>query len=90
MNRFTQIKTNLKVKVEEEDQSDDFSREEPSVHIGPWVEQEFDKAAFEERVVAAVSQLKVGDGRDPETNVGPLFDANLSIITLVIILACLP
>ena len=30
--RLTRIKTDLKVKVEEEDQSDDFSREEPHVH----------------------------------------------------------
>lgn len=36
--RLAQVKANLKVKVEEEDLSDDFSREEPSVHIGPWVE----------------------------------------------------
>ncbi len=36
--RLAQVKVNLKVKVEEEDPSDDFSREEPSKHIGPWVE----------------------------------------------------
>ncbi len=30
--RFARIKTNLKVKVEEEDQSDDFSREKPNVY----------------------------------------------------------
>jgi len=36
--RLAQVKANLKVKVEEEDASDDFSREEPSVHIGPWAE----------------------------------------------------
>ena len=30
--RLTRIKTNLKVKVEEEDRSDDFSRQEPSVY----------------------------------------------------------
>ena len=35
--RLAQVKANLKVKVEEEDPSDDFSREEPSVHVGPWV-----------------------------------------------------
>jgi len=32
------------------------------------------KAEFEERVVAAVSKLKIGDGRDPDTSVGPLFE----------------
>ena len=36
--RLAQVKANLKVKVEEEDKADDFSREEPSVHVGPWVE----------------------------------------------------
>lgn len=32
------------------------------------------KAAFEERVVTAVSKLKIGDGRDPDTDIGPLFE----------------
>ncbi|MCP4589761.1 MAG: peptidase U62 [bacterium] len=36
--RLAQVKANLKVKVEEEDPSDDFSREAPSVHVGPWVD----------------------------------------------------
>ncbi|UCG33068.1 MAG: TldD/PmbA family protein [Phycisphaerales bacterium] len=36
--RLAQVKANLKVKVEEEDASDDFSREEPSVYVGEWVE----------------------------------------------------
>jgi hypothetical protein len=48
--RLAQVKANLKVKVEEEDPSDDFSREEPSVHIGPWVAQSFDRQRLAERV----------------------------------------
>jgi succinate-semialdehyde dehydrogenase/glutarate-semialdehyde dehydrogenase len=32
------------------------------------------KAAFEERVVAAVAKLRIGDGREPDTDVGPLFE----------------
>jgi TldD protein len=48
--RLAQVKANLKVKVEEEDKSDDFSREQPSVHIGDWVTQKYDHARFIERV----------------------------------------
>jgi len=48
--RLAQVKANLKVKVEEEDPSDDFSREQPSVHIDPWVTQACDRERFVERV----------------------------------------
>ncbi len=48
--RLAQVKANLKVKVEEEDKSDDFSREKPSVHIGDWLTQKYDRAALVERV----------------------------------------
>ncbi len=48
--RLAQVKANLKVKVEEEDPSDDFSREPPSVHIGPWITQPFDRAELVARV----------------------------------------
>ncbi len=48
--RLAQVKANLKVKVEEEDPSDDFSHEEASVHIGPWVTQGYDRGQFAERV----------------------------------------
>lgn len=48
--RLAQVKANLKVKVEEEDPSDDFSKEEPSVHIGPWVEQSCDRVWWAERM----------------------------------------
>jgi len=50
--RLAQVKANLKVKVEEEDPSDDFSREDPSVHIGPWVSQSCDRAAQREKIRA--------------------------------------
>lgn len=48
--RLAQVKANIKVKVEEEDPSDDFSREEPSRHIGPWVTQTFDRDELAQRV----------------------------------------
>lgn len=48
--RLAQVKANLKVKVEEEDKADDFSHEEPSVHVGPWVKQSYDRDRFVERV----------------------------------------
>ena len=48
--RLARVEANLKVMVEEEDPSDDFSREKPSVHIGPWVEQSYDQDELAERV----------------------------------------
>jgi len=48
--RLAQVKANLKVKVEEEDKADDFSREEPSVHIGPWIKQTCDRKLMAERM----------------------------------------
>jgi predicted Zn-dependent protease len=48
--RLAQVQANVKVKVEEEDLSDDFSREEPSQHVGPWIEQMFDAEALAQRV----------------------------------------
>jgi TldD protein len=48
--RLTQVKANLKVKVEEEDPSDDFSHEPPSVHIGPWLNPTYDRDRLVERV----------------------------------------
>ena len=36
--RLAQVRANVKVKVEEEDTSDDFTREEASRHISPWLE----------------------------------------------------
>ena len=48
--RLGQVKANVKVKVEEEDQSDDFSREDSVTHIGPWLEQTVDVKAMSDRV----------------------------------------
>ena len=47
--RLAQVQANVKVKVEEEDLSDDFSREEPSVHVGSWVRQDCDRKQLAER-----------------------------------------
>jgi TldD protein len=48
--RLAQVKANLKVKVEEEDPSDDFSREAPSVHIEQWTNQTCDRAALKAKI----------------------------------------
>lgn len=48
--RLAQVKANLKVKVEEEDPSDDFSKESPSRHIGPWCTQSCDRKAWVHRI----------------------------------------
>jgi len=48
--RLKQVKANLKVKVEEEDPSDDFSREKPSVQIGEWLSHDLGRSGDPERV----------------------------------------
>ena len=48
--RLTRIKTNLKVKVEEEDPSDDFSRQEPSVFHEPPAVFALDREAWVDRL----------------------------------------
>lgn len=48
--RLTQIKTDLKVKVEEEDQSDDFSREEPQKFSQSPAVLEIDREAWKNRL----------------------------------------
>jgi len=48
--RLSRIKTNLKVKVEEEDQSNDFSQEEPSVFYEAPAQSPFDAEAWRERM----------------------------------------
>ncbi|UCE62067.1 MAG: hypothetical protein JSU63_10210 [Phycisphaerales bacterium] len=48
--RLAQVKANVKVKVEEEDLSDDFSREDPSVHAGSWINPTFDTEQLAQRV----------------------------------------
>jgi len=48
--RLAKIETNLKVKVEEEDQSDDFSRESKHVHYDPPATMRLDQDAWAERL----------------------------------------
>ena len=48
--RFTRIETDLKVKVEEEDKSDDFSREAPQVHSETPASLSFDAEAWAKRL----------------------------------------
>ncbi len=48
--RLAQVQANVKVKVEEEDQSDDFTREDPEVYIGKFIEQKIDQKAWSKRV----------------------------------------
>lgn len=48
--RLTKIKTNLKVKVEEDDQSDDFTREQAHVYYEPLAELPFDRAVWTARL----------------------------------------
>lgn len=51
--RFQQVKTNLKTRVEEEDKSPDFSREEPSIYSEPEVTLKIDRKAWADRLRAA-------------------------------------
>lgn len=48
--RLQRVKTNLKTMVEEEDKSDDFSREKPSVYSEPPVALNIDRAAWAQRL----------------------------------------
>lgn len=48
--RLTQIKTDLKVKVEEEDQSDDFSKEQPQTHASPPAVMQLDEQGWKTRM----------------------------------------
>jgi predicted Zn-dependent protease len=47
---FTKVKTNVKVKIEEEDQSADFSKEEAATFIGELQELQVDRSAWEEKL----------------------------------------
>lgn len=51
--RYQQVKTNLKTRVEEEDKSPDFSREEPSVYSEPEVTLNIDRKAWADTLRAA-------------------------------------
>jgi TldD protein len=48
--QLIKVKTNKRVKVEEEDRADDFSVEKPSVHLGKRVDLEIDRKAWKERL----------------------------------------
>ncbi len=48
--RYTNVLTSMAVKVEAEDQSNDFSKEEPRVYIGEEAELEFDKDVWIEKL----------------------------------------
>jgi TldD protein len=54
--KYQRVLTNLKTKVEEEDKSGDFTREEPSIYSEPEVALKLDRAAWAERL-RKVSQL---------------------------------
>jgi len=48
--RYQRVKTDLKTTVEDEQKSDDFSRETSSVHLDPVAELSLDRAAWVERI----------------------------------------
>lgn len=48
--RLTQIKTDMKVKVEEEDQSDDFSKEQPQTHSSQPAVMQLDHEGWKKRL----------------------------------------
>ncbi len=48
--KYQRVLTNLKMKVEEEDKADDFSREQPSVFSGPETQMKLDRKAWAKRV----------------------------------------
>ena len=50
LEQLTQVKTNVQVKVEAEDQSDDFSREAPSTGVDEARPIEYERAEWEDRV----------------------------------------
>ncbi len=50
--KFQRVQTNLKTKVEEEDKSDDFTREKPGVYREPEVQLNLDRQAWTKRLRA--------------------------------------
>lgn len=56
--RLAQVKANLKVKVEEEDKADDFSREKPVDYVGAWQVAELDRANWGERLKRLSARLR--------------------------------
>ncbi|NIP44660.1 MAG: hypothetical protein GWO41_14020 [candidate division Zixibacteria bacterium] len=49
--QYTNVITGTTVKVEAEDQSDDFSREEPAAHIGDIATLDYDRQTWEDKLV---------------------------------------
>jgi TldD protein len=56
--RLSHVLANLKVKVEEEDPSDDFSREQPSVYVGPPASCSVDRDAIAQRLRACSARFR--------------------------------
>lgn len=56
--KYQQVQTNLKTKVEEEDQSADFSKQEPSTYFEPEVKTSLDRKAWADRLrsISALAQ----------------------------------
>ena len=48
--QLTKVKTDVQVKVQEEDQAPDFSAEDPQQSVGETLSQEFDRATWEDRL----------------------------------------
>ncbi len=68
--RLAEVQANIAVKVEEEDQSDDFSKEKPVKHIGTWIEQSWDAT----RAEALVKKCSRRFRKYPE-----IYDSSVSI-----------
>jgi hypothetical protein len=67
---LTKIRTNIKVKVAEEDKSVDFSREEPSRHVGEIATIEFDRDGWQQRLKSYTA---------PFAPHGEIYDAQASL-----------
>ena len=64
--QWIRVKTNVQVKVEQEDQSADFSREDAVRHVGDVAELELDRGAWEERL----RELSAAFAEHPEIYLG--------------------
>jgi predicted Zn-dependent protease len=67
---LTKIRTNIKVKVEEEDRSVDFSREEPNRYLGPVSSIDVDRSVWEKRLKRYTA---------PFASHGKIYDAQASL-----------
>ena len=55
--QLTKVKTDVQVKVQEEDQAPDFSAEDPQQSVGETLSQEFDRATWEDRLKRYTEQF---------------------------------